>query len=331
MDNITGLSSNHWSGATVCERQAVMNSIFIKHDRFNDAFNFIKRRHYPVDGGLPDHGSLAVLIGESRAGKTAVAHMYAKEHTPSVGKVGMIYPVLYVSISIEGYRALLSEIANALGLKFSLRINNPTLQSMIFQALIDQKVELLIFDEVNTIIADGNRRTTSSTLNLFRKIVDQCQLNILCIGLEETYNILVEDPQITGRGGLHCHVVKPYSWNSPEEQTFFRLLCDEFDRRLPFDQRSKLASPWVAHRLFWSSRGGIVGRLNNFIFDAGCLAINDGAEAITVGHFAQVYEDMKAPGEVFNPWTCEDMSKAPKLGGKNRFDGRSPRDTFSKS
>jgi Bacterial TniB protein len=322
--------NNLFANLSVGERQMLMKVIFIEHDRFRDAWQAIRRSHYPVDGGQPDYGSISVIAGESRAGKTSVALRYMKDHPPTITNDGMIYPVLYVNIPIDGQRALLGFIADALGIKYSLRINNPTLQMMILKGLRDQKVEMLIFDEVNTIYATENRRTVVYTLNLFRKIVDHCKLNIVCIGLEETYELLAADPQLTGRGGLPYQIVRPYSWDCEDERKLFRLLCDEFDRKLPFNQRSNLQSSWFAQRLFYSSKGGIIGRLSDFLYRAGCLAINDGSDAIEVRHFAEAYERIKERGTEYNPW-IHDPSLAPKeVSASVTRSGRSPRELFSK-
>jgi hypothetical protein len=313
----------------VGERQMLIKEIFVQHDRFNEAFAAIRRAHYPVIGGEPDYGSISVLAGESRAGKSYAARRYMKEFLPIVGEGGMSFPVLYVDIPIDGQRAMLESLADALALKFSLRVNTPGLVTMILKGLKQQKVELLILDEVNTIVHPSNKRGISYALNLFRKILNECRLNIVCIGLEETYDLLAADPQLTGRGGLPCEIVRPYSWASEEEQMLFRLLCDEFDRLLPFTNRSNLKSVWFAHRLFYSSKGGNIGRLKDFLYSAGCLAINDASEAVEVRHLAQAYERTKARGVEFNPWV-HDMENAPKATVNLSKSGLTPSQVFNK-
>lgn len=311
------------------ERQLHMKNIFIKHDRFNDAWNAIRRAHYPVEGGTHDFGCISVLAGESRAGKTSIATRYMQGCPAVVTGGGVITPVVYVNIPIDGQRALLEFIAEALGIKYSLRVNNPTLLSMILKALTDQHVELLIFDELNTVVTTQNRRALPYTLNLLRKLLDHGRLNIVCIGLEETYDLLAADPQLTGRGGLPYQIVKPYSWDNEEERKLFRLLCHQFDKQLPFNRKSDLQSGWFAERLFYSSRGGIIGRLRDFIYSAGCLALNESSEAIGVEHFAQSYEHIKQRGVDFNPWVHE-MTNAPKWKCANSKSNKPLRDTFSK-
>lgn len=319
-----------FSNSTIGERQLQMKKIFIEHDRFKDARSFIARAHYPAEGGVPDFGTISVLAGESRAGKTSVAKQYLKAFPVRIGEGGVISPVVYVNIPIDGHRALLCHIANALGLKYSQRVNTPTLLTMIKAGLMDQAVELLIFDEVNKMVAVDNHRGMIYTLHLFRTLVDECNLNIVCIGLEETYELLSGDDQVTGRGGLPSHIVKPYSWQSEDERLLFRLLCDEFDSRLPFNTKANLQSGWFAHRLFYTSKGGYIGRLSNFLYRAGCLALNDGSDGVEVRHLAQAFESIKEPQIEFNPWV-HDISKAPPIKpDKPTQPAKSARDAFKR-
>lgn len=330
MNSIQTIADGNHSAMTIAERQLQMKKIFVEHDRFKEARSFIARAHYPAEGGVPDFGTISVLAGESRAGKTSVAKHYLKDFPSRIGDGCVISPVVYVNIPIDGHRALLCHIANALGLKYSQRINTPTLLTMIKAGLVDQAVELLVFDEVNKMVAVDNHRGMVYTLHLFRTLVDECNLNIVCIGLEETYKLLAADDQVTGRGGLPHHIVKPYSWESEDERLLFRLLCDEFDRSLPFNTKVNLQSGWFAQRLFYTSKGGYIGRLSNFLYRAGCLALNDGSDGVAVRHLAQAFETIKEPQVDFNPW-IHDISKAPptKTDGGTK-PAKSAREAFKK-
>ncbi|MGA9796681.1 MAG: TniB family NTP-binding protein [Rhizomicrobium sp.] len=309
------------------DRQQKIKNIFVEHDRFREAWRAIQRTHHPVEGGAPDYGSISVLAGESRVGKTYVASRYAKEHPSFMAEGGMIFPVIRVDVPMEGRRGLLEAMAEALQVKYSLRINNPSLLGMVLKALRDHKVELLFFDEVQTVLNDDNRQMVSYMRHLLRKIANLGSLNIVCIGLEETYDFMNADPQLSGRG-LTYTIVQPYSWANGEEQKVFRLLCDEFDRLLPFDARSGLGSPWTAHRLFYVTDGNI-GRLKNFLFSAGCVAINEGTAAIEIGHFVTAYDRIKPRGIEFNPFV-HDMSEAPKKEIMLPKISGAPRDIFKK-
>jgi len=313
----------------VGERQLLLKNIFIEHSRFREAWESIRRAHYPVVGGIPDFGSLSVMAGESRAGKSFVAERYVKDHPPIMTDSGMLFPVIRVDVPIDGQRALLESIAEALDLKFSLRINNQALLSMILGAAASQKVELILFDEVQTILSLETPKLVAFARHLFRKLLNMKTLNIICIGLEQTYTFMAADPQLTGRGGLPCEFVRPYSWESADEQKLFRLLCDEFDKRLPFNQRSNFKSVWFAQRLYHATKGNI-GRLSDIIFSAGCLAINDAADSIEVRHFVEVYDRRKSRQVEFNPFV-HDLALAPKAEPEStKLSGVSPRELFSK-
>lgn len=312
---------------SVGERQLLIKNIFVEHDRFQDAYKAISRCHYPVIGGNPDTGCISVLAGESRVGKTYVASQYAKSFPSLVNDGGMTFPVLRVDIPIDGKRGLLEAIADALHLKHSLRVNSPSLLGMILRALVDHKVELLIFDEVQTMLNADSRQMVSYARHLFRKISNLGTLNVLCIGLEETYDFMSADPQLAGRG-LSYTIVRPYSWDSEEERQLFRLLCDAFDSLLPFNQRSKLGTTGMAQRLYYASQGNI-GRLKNFIFAAGCIAINDAADSIEVSHFAMAYDYSKPRDVNFNPF-IHDMSTAPHEEPEKSREAKPVRDIFVK-
>src|SRR5690606_36467717 len=106
---------------------------------------------------------------------------------------------------------------------------------------------------------------------------------------------------LTARGGLPYLALRPYDWKNVDEQASFRLLCDEFDRALPFDERSGLGSVDIAERLHWVSDGNI-GRLRVTIEAAAAYAINEGSARIELAHFAYAYEARKPPGSTFNPF-----------------------------
>lgn len=124
-----------------------------------------------------------------------------------------------------------------------------------------------------------------------------------------TYELLRQDPQIAGRGGLPYRMLHPYRWDNIEECGSFRLLCDEFDKLLPFERKSGLANRDIAYRLYRASEGN-VGRLKGYIDAAAYCAINDDSACVELKHFAQAYDERKEPGERFN-WFRDDPKHAP--------------------
>ncbi len=294
------------------ERQAILKKLVIQHDRMTECMNALMRFHMPVAGGTHDTGSVSAIIGDSRTGKTFAAGAYAKNHPAMQGDNGMIFPVLLVETApTGGMRPVLENLANALGMVHSQRMNNALLTNNILDGLKYHKVELLVFDEFQDVCDPRNRKLALDVKRLVRKILNLDTLNIVCIGLPETYEIIANDKQLVGRGGLQHVFLYPYSWDSDEERMSFRLLCDMFDEGMPFPEKAGLGLASTARCLHWVS-DGIIGKLKNFLFQAGCLAINDGSERVTFPHFAIAYDAIKPPRTSFNPFR-DDWSLKPTV------------------
>lgn len=295
------------------ERQSLIRSIVIEHDRFSETVDAIGRFHMPVRGGLHSVGCLSAVIGDSRAGKSFAADRYSRRFPAVIGPAGMETPVLYVDMPMKGAggpRAILECLAQALELPVTGRMNNPTIIANIQTAIVNRRVQHLILDEWDQVFRQSSPALLGFARGLLRKILNLRTASVTCIGLHATYELLRADEQLLGRGGLPHHVVRPYRWGNVEERGAFRLLCDCFDQQLPFNERAGLGRTGFAERLAWWSEGNI-GRLKVIIEAASALAINDGSSRVDLHHFADAYDERKAPGTPFNPFQHE-MSRAPK-------------------
>ena len=294
--------------------------MFVKHDRYLEARQWIEEFHYPVSGGLPDSGSIGMTIGESRTGKSFTLKRYLRDFPAVVGESGLEMPVVYAEMPVDGgVRGILEELAKSIKLQYSLRMTNPALLEAIKTALVDRNVKLFLIDEIDLVLQEDNKRVLNYTRNLLRRLVDLGTLNVMCVGLEQSYSLLALDKQLTGRGGMPYRHMRAYEWESEEERVLFRRLCDAFDQLLPFNERSGLARSDVAQRLFWVSDGNI-GRLKDIIFFAGCAALNDAAERVELSHFAAAYERRKPLRTTYNPFV-HDLGQAPKAAPGNRNGG----------
>lgn len=303
------MTSEH-ANARLGDRQDMMRKIVVKHDRFNQAYGGIERFHRPVKDGVHDTGSLGVMIGDSRTGKTFAAKQYVKGFPQSVGAEGMIFPVVRADMPAEGgAAAILHAIAESLGLSVTSRMNNTAVFAAIKRALLRSATELVILDESEQFTKTDRTGVLTYVKDLLRKLVDIGTLNVLCIGLESTYDALSGDPRLVGRGLLPYTRLIPYEWKNSQDKMQFRALCNAFDERLPFNDRSHLGSLEMAARLHHVSEGNI-GRLHDIIYFAGCAALNDGSDALEMAHFAEAYESRRPYGSPFNPFV-HDLAAAP--------------------
>src|SRR5688572_3691831 len=86
----------------VGERQLIMKKLIIFHDRLKEARDAFARFHLPVDGGVADSGSISLVMGDSRTGKTFGAKSYLGGFPPRLGERGMIFPALLVEMPASG-------------------------------------------------------------------------------------------------------------------------------------------------------------------------------------------------------------------------------------
>ena len=300
------------SNLTRGERQDLTRKIVIEHARFKHAIDGIARFHKPVVGGLPDRGSLGVLIGDSRTGKTFAAKRYLKTNPASVGDSGMIFPVVRADMPAEGGAcAILLAIADAIGVTLTARASNGAIFKAIERGFRTHEVELLILDEAELFIKSDKRGLLTYVRDLLRKLVDIGTFNVLCVGLQETYDVVAGDARLVGRGMLPYTRILPYEWESADDKIEFRKLCHAFDEKLPFNSRSGLASVEMASCLHWVSEGNI-GILHDMIYFAACMAINDDTDQVEARHFEAAYEIRMPYGNGYNPFR-DGRANAPKI------------------
>lgn len=305
---------------TPSDKQRRIRDLVINHPQFTDTVEALARFHFPVKGGLPSRGIVAVVIGDSRTGKTFGAKAYASRFPPSVEATGVRRPVLYVDMPMDGgggLRGILDAFAHALGLQITLRTTNSVLMQLILKSLVTQGVELLLLDEFDQIFRENDKRLIGAGRGLLRKIADLGTLSIVCIGLDRVYDLLAEDSQLLGRGGLPFKQLRPYGGVGSDEWLTFRRVCETFDRALPFDREAGLGTTDFASRLHWATQGNI-GHLKFYIEAAAAEALNEGADRLERAHFAGAYDMRKPVNETFNPFDhsldlAPDRSARPKL------------------
>ncbi len=317
---------------TPAEKQRLIRDLVVEHPQFTQSLGALERFHFPVKGGLPARGNIAALIGDSRTGKTFATKAYASRFSPSVGKTGVRRQVLYVDMPHEGgggLKGILQAFAHALDLTISLRMNNPLLTRLVLNALQAQGVELVLLDEFDQVFRENNKPLLGAGRGLIRKIADLGSLSIVCIGLRGAYDLLKEDTQIVGRGGLPFTHLRPYGGPASAEWLTFRKICDAFDQAMPFEHEARLGAVDFASRLHWVTQGNI-GHLKFYIEAAANEALSQNAERLERAHFATAYDVRKPLGQVFNPFH-HDLTAAPnhQSGGAELKRGAA-RTVFSK-
>ncbi|GJE54876.1 TniB family NTP-binding protein [Methylobacterium thuringiense] len=305
------------AGKPPAERQNILKNLFVDHDRFQQTTDAIARFHMPVNGGVHDVGSLFALAGDPRTGKSHALERYADRYPVVRGKDGLLRPVVYVDMPIGcRRRSMLDRIAVALNAGRDPTVREDDVEASVLNALREQEVQLLILDEYQEAFVKADSRAVQQCNGVVRKILNLRTLNVVAAGLVETYRMMESDRQLKGRGLLPHFIVTPYEWENKEERGVFRLLCDYIDDRLPFLEKSGLGKQGFAHSLYWVT-DGIIGGLKDFVFAAGCEALNDGSPRITTDHCDLVWSRIRPVGMTFSPFR-DAMSTAPRASALAR-------------
>jgi hypothetical protein len=329
-DDKQSLNRKERAALSPAERQSIIKNLFVEHDRFKDAITAVGNFHMPVEGGDPDFGVLTTLCGDTRTGKTFALERYAKRFPLSNGirgdgSRGVIRRVVYADMPIDcNLRAMAEQIADALNLSHSLRMNTRGLVGAVLLELKTQAVEFLILDEFQEAFDVNRKKTLKDARGFLRKILNLRSLNVCVGGLVQTYELLAADKQLKGRGLLPHHLLQAYEWHDPVDQKLFRLLCASIDDRLPFREESKLGSSWIAQRLYWVT-DGVIGLLKEFVFAAACRAMNADADCIEMQLLADAWDVRKPIGQAFNPFV-DDLKDAPSR--EEKTPPQPPRDKF---
>jgi hypothetical protein len=300
------------------ERQSIVKNLFVEHDRFKDAIAAVGTFHMPVEGGTSDFGVLTALCGDTRTGKTFALERYANRFPLTTNARGVVRRVVYADMPIDcNLRAMAEQIADALNISYTQRMNTRGLVGAVLRELKKQEVEFLILDEFQEAFDISRKKTLKDARGFLRKMLNLRTLNVCVGGLVETYDLLAADKQLKGRGLLPHHLLHAYDWNSADDQSLFRLLCDSIDDRLPFREKSKLGSVALAQRLYWVT-DGVIGILKEFVFAAACRAMNAGADRIELHFLKEAWDVRKPIGHTFNPFV-DDMTNAPSKAEEVRL------------
>lgn len=290
------------SSLPAAARQAMIKNVLYPYDKFVEISQKIMKFHRPVDGGEPDTGWIAGLLGEYRSGKTFILQNFARQFPPRLTDNGFEYDVVYIQARQDWDSLELGkQIYMMTGVPAVPRLTIASMNSKAARRLIECKTKLLIIDDAHCLFgAAGKRRTVYASL--IKYLVDQANAcNVLLAGPSTIEAPMEGDLQMKGRGGFPRFKIEGFDPLTAEGRNRFRLFLHGVDERLPFRQPSQLASKRYLPDLLEMTDGSL-GLAMNIIIAAGYDAINDGAACIMPHHLRAASEDRLPSGKTFTPF-----------------------------
>lgn len=284
---------------SVERRQWMIQNLIVKYKVFNTAFQQIASNHMPVAGGTHSQGTVGAMLGESRAGKSAVCRYYAAMHPPSYDDEGEIFPVVHMTASLRMTPVEFAHEINRLTASRYMRatggigayVNNALLR------LLRVRTQLLIIDDAQYLFFDRTDKTAASMFKLVKTIADFDALSVVLVG-EERINDYVYSIDAFANRGYNWEVIKPLTAGKNDMEKFGKLL-GSIDRRLPFANLSGLDDPYIAEHLYRYSEG-MIGRVMNILRPAAFNALSDGSSHIRIEHLRTAVSTRLKKGETFS-------------------------------
>lgn len=292
------------------ERLRSISSLLVETVPFTEATDIIRRTYN--NWHTRAEGTCAFVVGESGAGKTTVADdflamtardlgtEYVAETSPDAhGRWGLIKetengfirPVLKVFAAPTATRkGLLFDLLFALGIRAKKNSTETDLMALARRHLMAQQVKLLIFDETHH-INDGHKKATAGeAAGLLKMLLIQPRVQIVCLGLPHTVEILTATEQL-GRRCIAQYEIPPFRDNVHVPEGDFMHFCRALERALPFDRKSGLDQPGMALRLHGAG-AGYVGRIVHITLTAAELAIDRGLPRVSAALLGEAYRDI---------------------------------------
>ncbi len=264
-------------------RQWMIKNLIVRYPVFNEGFEMIARNHYPVDGGDHGTGTVGALLGESRAGKTAICSFYTAMKPPHHDDEGEIFPVIHLTASLRMTQVEFAHELNRLTAARATRLNGG-IGAYVNNALLRLprvRNQLLIIDDAHYLFFEQPSNGAAKMFKLVKTIADYNTCAVMLVG-EERINDYVYSIDAFANRSYNSQVLRPLSAGKDDMQRF-AMLMRGIDRRLPFVDLSGLDAPELV-RDFYRYSDGMIGRVMNLIRPAAFLAINDGSSRILVEH-----------------------------------------------
>lgn len=301
-----------------------LGGLLVETTSFQEASRTIRRTY----DGWRTHaeGTCSFIVGMSGAGKTTVADDFLEALSQDLDaefvsgsemgnagtwglvkstETGLVRPVIKVFIGPRiRLRGLLFDLLLALGVRANRVSNFGELMSLAIHHLTLQKVKLVIFDETHHIVEGHGPSTAYEAADLLKMLLIQSRVQIVCLGLPHTLEILNANPQLARRCRSR-YEIKPFRCNVDEAEGDFMQFCAALEANLPFDAPSGLDKPDTAMRLHIAGEG-YIGRITNIVQAACEIAIDDRLSRLSFHVLGEAYRNVEGVDDDENPFLSDD-------------------------
>lgn len=212
------------------QKKAEISRLVIQHPDFERAMNQLRGAYlYNVQTGIPQN---ELLLGGSGTGKSTIKESLVKEFGPETRDDRIIIPVLTVDVPAN---PTIKNVAETILIKLGdpkfEKGSEASKTKRITNLVQKLGVKMIIFDEMQHFIDQGNRRTPIQVSDWLKTIINDAKVSTVLMGLNRTKILLEVNEQLRRRFSNQI-VLKPFGLRTPAGLESFVGVLKQIDRSL---------------------------------------------------------------------------------------------------
>jgi hypothetical protein len=268
----------------------------IMHPKLKVVLEKIERCHKSYARlGEPENLFISGITG---LGKTTLCKIYLQRYPHILNDVDDTKRVLYARTPTPAtIKNLASGLLEALGDPCSDKGTTVSITKRLKTFLKTCGVQLIILDEFQHL--SGTENKIFQAADWLKALIEDSNVPIVVIGLPESIGVLNTNAQLNRRFSHRCEL-EPFGWKSTEDRKFFTSLLHTIDLKLPFPERSELASEDLKRR-FLDASDGVFGDLIKLIRFAAQYSVEGNHQRIQIESIIRAYEEHIKPRKTEKP------------------------------
>lgn len=262
------------------------NTIIVDHPYYIEAKNELRRC---IDSfGKPNLRCIPIL-GPSGTGKSTVIEEFAKEYEKIETENGVIRPVLLIETpSRPTVKTMASSVLKGLEDPLYFKGTEVQMTDRIITQFKEQKVRLLIFDEIHQIVDRESDKLNHIAAEWLKGLLNdkEYKVPIAIVGIERAEK-LFSNEQLRRRF-KNVVSMKAFDWREKESQNYLRGFLKAIQSKFKFEKGLSLPSKEMAYR-FYCASGGLITYIMGIIYEAEEIANEKYEPVITMRDLAEAY------------------------------------------
>lgn len=264
--------------------------IVVTYPQYMDTWNTLSKVHQRSKGSVTATGMF--IFGETGVGKSTLLQAYVKQFPRKEYKTYTQIPALYVRVPSPARttKTLSTEILYRMGDPMYASGTEQVQTTRICNYVEQCQIEIIVIDEFQHLIDRETDKVFTAVSDWVKTLAEAINIPVILCGLPESERIFRYNKQLDDRY-TNRKSLKSFGYTGREERAAFRKFLDFLDQRLPFVERSYIASEEIASRIYYATLG-VHRQIKTLLMNATEHAVENGCDQILLEHLRAGYADI---------------------------------------